>query len=329
MKMFRFAGLAVGLTVGLGISALTAAMPASAQSGAQNYPTQLVRIVVPFGPGSATDLLARAIADELSKKWGQQVIVENKPGIAGVTSVAKSAPDGYTLMLTSNGHTVAGVINKDIQFDPVKDFAGVTTVASIPLLVVASKELPAKNLKEFITLAKAKPGAYTFASPGLASTGFLANALFNYNAGINVVHVPYKSSPDCITAIIRNDAQIYFAPASVASELVKSDRVRALAVATPERIPSMPDIPTLAEAGVPSYLYDSWFALMAPAGTPAAIINKVNRDVVAILNVPEMKERLAKQGGVTVTTSTPQKLDEMMKADTTRFTELFKQAGIK
>jgi tripartite-type tricarboxylate transporter receptor subunit TctC len=312
----------VGLAAAFVLAAVTSGF---AQAG---YPNQTVRMVVPFGAGSATDMLARAISDELSKKWGQQVVVENKPGLAGTTSVAKSPADGYTLMLTSNGHTVAGLINKNIQFDPVKDFAGITTVASIPLLVIGSKELPAKDLKEFISLAKAKPGTYTFASPGLGSTGFLANALFNHAAGINVVHVPYKSSPDCITAIIRNDAQIYFAPASVASGLIQSDKVRAYAVATPKRIPSMPNIPTLQEAGVPSYLYDSWFAIMAPAGTPAAIIEKVNKDIVDILKTPEMQERLAKQGGVTVTSSTPKQLDEMIKTDTERFADLFKKAGI-
>lgn len=318
MKIIRNFGVAAALVLATATSGL-------AQTG---YPNQVVRMVVPFGPGSATDMLARAISDELSKKWGQQVVVENKPGLAGTTGVAKSPADGYTLMLTSNGHTVAGLINKNIQFDPVKDFAGVTTVASIPLLVVASKELPAKDLKEFITLAKAKPGGYTYASPGLGSTGFLANALFNYNAGIDVVHVPYKSSPDCVTAVIRNDAQIYFAPASIANELIQADRVRAYAVATPKRIPSMPNIPTLQEAGVPSFLYDSWFAIMTPAGTPAAIIEKVNKDIVEILKAPDMQERLAKQGGVTVTTSTPKELDQMIKSDTARFTDLFAKAGI-
>lgn len=318
MTFVRKLGLAAALV-------LTTVTSGFAQSA---YPSQVVRMVVPFGPGSATDMLARAISEELSKTWNQQVVVENKPGLAGTTGVAKSPADGYTLMLTSNGHTVAGLINKNIQFDPVKDFVGVTTVASIPLLVVASKELPAKDLKEFISLAKAKPGGYTFASPGLGSTGFLANALFNYNAGIDVVHVPYKSSPDCVTAIIRNDAQIYFAPASVASELIQADRVRAYAVATPKRIPSMPNIPTLQEAGVPSFLYDSWFAIMAPAGTPPAIIEKVNKDIVAILKRPDMQERLSKQGGVTVTTSTPKQLDEMIKNDTQRFADLFAKAGI-
>jgi tripartite-type tricarboxylate transporter receptor subunit TctC len=292
------------------------------------YPNQVVRIVVPFGPGSATDLLARAISDELSKKWGQQVLVENKPGLAGTTTVAKSPADGYTLMLTSNGHTVAGLINKNIQFDPVKDFAGITTVASIPLLVVANKEIPANTLQDFIALAKAKPGKYTYASPGLGSTGFLANALFNYSAGINLVHVPYKSSPDCVTAILRNDAQIYFAPASIANELIQAGRVRAYAVATPKRVPSMPNVPTLPEAGVPSFLYDSWFALVAPVDTPITIIEKINKDVVDILNAPEMRERLTKQGGVEVTSSSAKELDQMIRTDAERFANLFAQSWI-
>jgi tripartite-type tricarboxylate transporter receptor subunit TctC len=318
MKVVRTLGLAAAL-------ALASATAGFAQTG---YPKHVVRMVVPFGPGSATDMLARTISDELSKKWGQQVIVENKPGLAGTTGVAKSSADGYTLMLTSNGHTVAGLINKNIQFDPVNDFAGITTVGTIPLLIVASKEMPAKDLKEFIALAKARPGGYTFASPGLGSTGFLANALFNYDAGVDVVHVPYRSAPDCVTAIIRNDAQIYFAPASVANELVQADRVRAYAVATPARIPLMPDVPTLREAGVTNFVYDPWFAVMAPAGTPAAIIEQINKDIVAILSEPEVKERLAKQGGVTITTSTPRELDQMIKSDTERFAELFAKTGI-
>lgn len=310
----------------LGAAALGLALPGTAL--AQGYPNQSVKIVVPFSAGSATDILARIVADKLTEKWGQTVVVENRPGLPGTTGVAKGPADGYTLMLTSNGHTVAGLLNKGIQFDPVKDFAGVTTVASIPLLVLGSKESTAKDLKEFIAAAKAKPGTMTYATPGLGSTGFLANALFNYNAGIDLVHVPYKSSPECVTALIRNDAQLYFAPASVANELVQADRVRAYAVATSERIPSNPDVPTLKEAGVPSFVYDSWFGVMVPAGTPQAVIDKVNRDIVDILNNPEVRDRLAKQGGVTVKTSTAKEFDAMIKSDSERFADLFQKAGL-
>ena len=294
----------------------------------QGYPNQVVRIVVPFSAGSATDLLARAVADKLSEKWKQQVIVENRPGIAGTTTVAKSAADGYTLMLTSNGHTVAGVLNKGLQFDPVKDFAGITPIASVPLVLISNPDLPAKTVKELIELAKAKPGTMNFASPGLGSTTFIAGALFKDAAKIDVVHVPYKGAPESNMSVVRGDSQYYFTPANTASELVQSGKVRALAVATDKRVPTMPDVPTLKEAGLSGFSYDSWFGLMAPAGTPAAIIEKINKDVVEGLQDPALQDRMAKQGGVLVFTSSPKQFDEMIKSDTARYTKIFQDAGL-
>jgi len=173
---------------------------------AQNYPNQVVRVVVPFSAGSITDGLARILADKLAEMWKQQVIVENRPGLPGTTGVAKSPPDGYTLMLTSNGHTIAGAINKNIQFDPVKDFAGVSRVASVPLVAIVPPELPAKTLKEFIALAKERPGQLNFSSAGVASTSYLSAEIFKQDADINIVHIPYKGAPEATTAVIRNDA---------------------------------------------------------------------------------------------------------------------------
>jgi tripartite-type tricarboxylate transporter receptor subunit TctC len=310
---------------------LAAAAIGLASSGAaaqQGYPNQLVRIVVPFSAGSATDLLARTVAEKLGEKWKQQVIVENRPGIAGTAAVAKSAADGYTLMLTSNGHTVAGVLNKALQFDPVKDFAGITPVASVPLVLISNPELPAKTVKELIDLAKAKPGQLNFASPGLASTTFIAGALFKDAAKIDVVHVPYKGAPEANMSVVRGDSHYYFTPANTAVELVQSGKVRALAVASDKREPTLPDVPTLKEAGLPNFAYESWFGLMAPAGTPAAIVEKVNKDVVEALQDKAMQERMAKQGGVVVVTSTPKQFDETIKSDTARYTKIFTDAGI-
>jgi tripartite-type tricarboxylate transporter receptor subunit TctC len=314
-------------TGGLAIAALLTALSGAPAQG-QNYPNQVVRIVVPFSAGSATDILARAVADKLSERWSQQVIVENRPGVAGTTSVAKSAPDGYTLMLTSNGHTVAGVVNKNLQFDPVKDFVGITQVASVPLVLIINPDLPAKTVKEFIELAKAKPGALNFASPGLGSTTFIAGALFKTTAKIDIVHVPYKGAPESVTSVIRGDSHMYFTPANVGSELIQAGKVRALAVATAKRIPTMPDTPTLAEAGLSDFSYDSWFGLLAPAGTPPTIIDKINRDTIAILQRPELQEQLARQGGVTVVYSAPAQFDEIIKNDTARYGQIFKEAGI-
>jgi len=314
-------------TGGLAIAALLTALSGAPAQG-QNYPNQVVRIVVPFSAGSATDILARAVADKLSERWSQQVIVENRPGVAGTTSVAKSAPDGYTLMLTSNGHTVAGVVNKNLQFDPVKDFVGITQVASVPLVLIINPDLPAKTVKEFIELAKAKPGALNFASPGLGSTTFIAGALFKTTAKIDIVHVPYKGAPESVTSVIRGDSHMYFTPANVGSELIQAGKVRALAVATAKRIPTMPDTPTLAEAGLSDFSYDSWFGLLAPAGTPPTIIDKINRDTIAILQRSELQEQLARQGGVTVVYSAPAQFDEIIKNDTARYGQIFKEAGI-
>ncbi|MET0278642.1 MAG: tripartite tricarboxylate transporter substrate binding protein [Pseudorhodoplanes sp.] len=320
--MIRLARLGIGLVAA---AFILSNISAQAQQG---YPNQMVRIVVPFSAGSATDLLARAVADKLGEKWKQQVIVENRPGVAGTNSVAKSAADGYTLMLTSNGHTVAGVLNKGLQFDPVKDFAGITPVASVPLVLISNPELPAKSVKELIELAKAKPGTMNFASPGLGSTTFIAGAMFKDAAKIDVVHVPYKGAPESNMSVVRGDSQFYFTPASTAAELVQSGKVRALAVATGKRVPSMPDVPTLNEAGLPGFAYESWFGLMAPAGTPADIIEKINKDIVDGLKDAAMQDRMAKQGGVVVMTSTPKQFDEMIKTDTERYTKMFQAAGL-
>ena len=310
------------------LAAAALAVAGSSALAQQPYPSQVVRIVVPFSPGSATDLLARAIADKLGEKWKQQVIVENRPGIAGTTSVAKSPADGYTLMLTSNGHTVAGVLNKALQFDPVKDFAGITPVASVPLVLIVNPELPTKTLKEFIDHAKAKPGSLNFASPGLGSTTFIAGALFKDAAKLDLVHVPFKGAPEANMSVVRGDSHMYFTPASTAVELVQSGKVRALGVATDQRVPSMPDVPTLKEAGLPNFSYESWFGLMAPAGTPAAIIDKVNKDTIEALQDKAMQERMAKQGGVVVVTSSPKQFDQTIKSDTARFTKMFQDAGL-
>lgn len=296
-------------------------------SAQQPYPNQVVRIVVPFSAGSATDTLARALAEKLSEQWKQQVVVENRPGIAGTTAAAKSAADGYTLLLTSNGHTVAGVLNKALQFDPVKDFSGITQVATVPLVLILNPDVPAKTLQELIAYAKSKPGQLNFASPGLGSTTFIAGALFRDAAKLDIVHVPYKGAPESVTSVIRGDSHFYFNPANVSTELMETGKVRAIAVATAKRIPTMPNVPTLDEAGLKGFSYDSWFGLLAPAGTPKAIIDKVNADTIGVLRDPAMQGRLAKLG-ITVVTNAPADFDKIIQSDTARYGKIFTDAGI-
>ena len=315
----------------LGIAAVAAVLAAvvgeTPPAAAQAYPNKLVRLVVPFSAGSITDGLARILADKLTGMWKQQVIVENRPGLPGTTSVAKSAADGYTLMLTSNGHTIAGVLNKNIQFDPVKDFAGVSRVASVPLVAIVPPNSPAKTLKEFIALAKEKPGQLNFSSAGVASTSFLSAEIFRQSANINMVHVPYKGAPEAVTAVVRGDAQIYFAPIPSARNLGTAGKVRPLAINSAARVAQLPDVPTIAEAAVPGYKYESWFGVLAPAGTPPAVLAKVSQDIATVLKMPDVSEKLINQGSIPAP-NTPAEFNAIIKSDTERYGAILRAAGL-
>jgi tripartite-type tricarboxylate transporter receptor subunit TctC len=317
MRGLRLLGLASG-----------ALLAATSGALAQSYPTQRVTIVVPFTAGSITDGLARILADKLAELWKQQVIVENRPGIPGTTAVAKSAPDGYTLMLTSNGHTIAGAITKSLQYDPVKDFAGVTQVASVPLVAIVPPDLPVKTLKDFVDLAKQKPGTLNFSSAGVASTSFLSAEIFRQQANINLQHVPFRGAPEAVTAVVRGDVQMYFAPIPSSKDLSETNKVKAIAINSAKRVPQLPDVPTIAEAAVPDYKYDSWFAVMAPAATPRPIINKISQDIATVLKMPDVVDKLEKQGSIPVTNK-PEEFDVIIKNDTERYSKLLRDAGIE
>jgi tripartite-type tricarboxylate transporter receptor subunit TctC len=306
--------------------AVLVALFAAAPAFAQNFPTQRVTIVVPFGAGSVTDILARILADDLSKRWGQQVIVENRPGIAGTAGVAKAAPDGHTVLLTSNGHTVANLVSKTAPFDAVKDFAGITRICNVPLYLISHPGIPPRDLKSLIALAKEKPGTLNFSSPGLASTTFIAGALFRKTAGINIVHVPFKSAPDAVTAVVRGDAHMYFAPVNLSKEMAAAGKVIAIAAATAKRIPDMPNVPTFTEAGLP-FVYDSWFGMLAPAATPRPIVEKINRDVVASLKSAEVTAKFQAQFVIPLTDTTAA-FDKIIRDETANLAQVFKEAGI-
>jgi len=319
MTMFRIA-LKAGAALGV------ATILASAPAAAQNYPNQRVTIVVPFSAGSITDGLARILADKLADMWKQQVIVENRSGLPGTTGVAKAAPDGYTLMLTSNGHTIAGAINKSIQFDPVKDFAGVSRVASVPLVAIVPPDFPGNSLKDFIARAKEKPGSLNFSSAGVASTSFLSAEIMRQDAKIDMQHVPYKGAPEATTAVIRGDAQLYMAPIPSTKDLSGSGKVKALAINSAKRVPQLPDVPTIAET-LPEYKYESWFGVLAPHGTPQAILDKVSKDIATVLEMPDVKEKLLAQGSIPAPT-TPAEFDAINKSDTERYGKILKDAGV-
>jgi tripartite-type tricarboxylate transporter receptor subunit TctC len=311
----------------LGVAAMAAAgLISAAPVSAQNFPTQRVTIVVPFGAGSVTDILARILADDLGKRWNQQVLVENRPGIAGTAGVAKAAPDGHTILLTSNGHTVANLVSKTAPFNSVTDFAGITRICSVPLYLISHPGMAARDLKSLVALAKEKPGTLNFSSPGLASTTFIAGALFRKTAGINIVHVPFKSAPDAVTAVVRGDAHMYFAPVNLSKEMAAAGKVIAIAAATAKRIPDMPNVPTFTEAGLP-FVYDSWFGMFTPAATPRAIVEKINHDVVASITSATVNAKFLAQFVIPVTDTTAA-FDKINRDDTARLTQVFKEAGI-
>jgi tripartite-type tricarboxylate transporter receptor subunit TctC len=307
------------------VSLLASASVAFAQAPA--YPNKQVTIVNPFTAGSVSDLLARILAEKLSGLWKQNVIVENKTGIAGTIAAGKSAPDGYTLISTSNGHTIVGALNKDLPVDPVKDFAGITLIASVPVVLIVPPDLPVKNLKELVALAKEKPGTLNFTSAGPASSNYLAGEIFKQTAKIDIVHVPFKGTPEQLTSIMRGDTQMSLAFMGNALPFIQSGKVKALAIATATRNPALPDVPTFAEAGMPEYKYDSWFGFMAPAGTPPAIIKKINEDIASILKLPDVQQRWQTIGAVAVT-DTPAEFNAIIRADTERYGKLLKAAGI-
>jgi tripartite-type tricarboxylate transporter receptor subunit TctC len=312
---------------GLVLAAALVAAAGSAWAQPASYPTQMVRIVVPFSAGSITDGLARVLADKLAERWQQQVIVENRPGIAGTAYVAKAVPDGHTLMLTSNGHTIGAVVNKNLPYDPAKDFAGITEVAEVPQALIVPPDLPAKNVTEFIALARKSPGKMNFSSAGLASTSYLGAELFKQTAKIDIVHIPNKGAPEAVTSVMRNDSQLFYLGVNLAVELHQSGKVRAIAVSTAKRSPALPDVPTVAESGLPDYKYEAWFAVMAPASTPKPILNKVSEDIVRILQIPDVAEKLTRQG-VDIVHSTPNKFDAVLKADVERNSAILRAAGV-
>lgn len=310
------------------VVALASSSGANAQATADGaYPIRQVRFVVPLGAGSVTDVLARVLAEKLSQIWGQQVIVENKPGIPGIASAASSPPDGYTLLVNSNGHTIASVVNKNLSFDPAKDFVGITQLVSVPQTLIVPPDLPVRTVGEFIALAKQKPGQLNFGSLGVASAAFLGAQIFKHAADIDIVHVPYKGSPDAITSIIRGDSHLYYLTVNLAAELHIAGKVRAIAVSTPMRSRALPDVPTVAESGLPNYQFDSWFGMMAPAGVPTAILEKVQQDVAKVLRMPDVADRLTKLG-FNIVASSSADFDALIKSDTARNTAILRELGV-
>ena len=319
--MLRHHGLWVAVAVL--VAACSGAWAQAPSGDAAKYPDQMVRLVVPFSAGSMTDVLARVVGDKLAERWKQQVIVENRPGLAGTSSVAKATADGLTLMLTSNGHTVIASLNKNLSFDPSKDFVGVSQVATTPVILVAPPESDTKSVKDLIAAAKAKPGTFNFGSAGLGSTTGIAAVHFQQIADTNMVHVPFRGLPESQTAIIRGDTNMAFTFFNVGGDLIQSGKMRGLAVTGAKRLAGLPDVPTFKEAGLPQFEYDAWFGILAPAGTPKAIIAKASQDIAQVLQLADVKARFEPQG-VELKSSLPDTFDAVIKSDAERYGKIIK-----
>jgi len=310
------------------VFALLALAAGLAQS--QQYPTKVVRIIAPFAPGGGTDFIARLIAQKLTERLGQQVIVENKPGAGGnlgAEFAVKSAPDGYTLLLVAGSYTVNPSLYK-LSFDPVNDVTPIIQLSQGPFVVAVHPSVPANSLRELIQLARRQPDKLSYASAGAGSITHLASELFLDMAKIKIVHIPYKGTGPALNDTIAGSTQLIFGSVSTTLQFIKSGRLRGLAVTTPKRISALPDLPTVAEAGVPGYEVVLWHGLVAPKGVPRPIVDRLNREANEVLKAKDMGDLLATDG-VAPAGGTPDKFRAVIKADIERWRGVVKQADIK
>ena len=306
------------------------ALPAQTWAQAQGYPNKPIRMIAPYSAASATDILARVIGQKLTDAWGQQMVVDNRPGAGGgigTEMAAKSPPDGYTLVMGTNATFGINVSLYDkLPYDPIKDFAPVALVAYLPYLVLAHPSFPANSIPELLAMAKAQPGKLDIA--GGVSTAQLAAELLNSMAGIKLTYIPYKSTPPALTDVLAGQVLLLIADPAVALPHIRSGKLKALGVTTTRRIGLLPEVPTLAELGLPGYEVLAWWGVMAPAGTPKDIIAKLNGEILKILRMPDVKERLARMG-IEPASSSPEELAAYIQAEIPKWAKVVKAAGIQ
>jgi tripartite-type tricarboxylate transporter receptor subunit TctC len=307
-----------------------AALIAPAVSAAE-YPTRPIRVIVPFTPGSASDLLARMIGPKIAEAWGQQVVVDNRPSAGGTVAasiVATSAPDGHTLMLTSSAFAGAAALYDKLPYDSIRDFSGISLVAQTALALVVSPTLGPKSVKELVALAQAKPGQLNFGSSGIGSGTHYGGELFNLAAGIKAVHVPYRGTPEVITDTISGRMHYAMSPLLAAVPHVRGGRLMAVGVTSPQRLPMIPDVPTIAEAALPGFEYQGWFGVIAPARLPRPLIDRLSAEIVRIIALSDIQERISRDGS-TPKSSTPAAFDKLIRDEIATRTKVFKAAGAK
>jgi len=308
-----------------------AAVLSGAAMAQQDYPNKPVRIIVPFPAGGTTDILTRAIGQKLSEEWKQPVLVDNRPGGGaniGAEQAVRSPADGYTLFMASTIHSINASLYPAMTYDPVKDFTPITLVAETAQVLVIHPSVPANNLREFVALVKANPGKYNYSSAGNGSQPHLAAELFKTMTGTNLVHVPYKGGPPAMTDLIAGHVSASFATAPSAVPNVKSGKIKALGVSTTRRIPALPDVPTIAEAGVSGYEAIGYFGLVGPPGLPPALVERINAAVVRILKDPAMAKYLSEQGAEALT-STPAEYAALIRDEVSKWGKVVRESGAK
>jgi len=299
-------------------------------AGAQTYPSKPIKIIVPFTPGSATDVMARIVGERLNAAWGQPVVVENKPGAGGTIGIrdtARAEPDGYTLVLVSSGHAVNHVLYKDLGYDTLKDLASVAMLGSLPSVLIVPPTSPANTVKELVAMLKAKPGQYNYATAGVGSGAHVSTEKFNVAAGVRAVHVPLKGTPPILTETMGGRVEYAMVPAVSGMGPVRDGKVKPLAVTTSKRVAALPNVPTLGEAGFPAGESTFWLALLAPAKTPPEILAKVNAEVNRALSAPDVVERLARLGTEPMSMS-PAEADAFIRREYNELGGVMRAAGL-
>jgi tripartite-type tricarboxylate transporter receptor subunit TctC len=306
------------------------AAPAQTPS-ASSYPTKPIRLIVPFAPGGSTTIVARVLGNKLTESWGQQVIVDNRGGgntIVGTETLARAAPDGHTVILTSGAHVTLPSLYPKLPYDPIRDFAPVGGVFRGEFVLVLNPSVPANNLQELIALAKAKPDQLNYATAGAGAASHLAIELMNLRTGIKTQHIPYKGSGPAILDLVAGQVQMFMNSPLTLMSVIKQGKVKSIAVTGDTRVPALPQVPTFAEAGLPGFDVSPWFCMLAPAGTPKPIVTKLSNEIARILVLPDIQDFLVKQG-VASFSSTPEQLGALMKTDMAKWAKVIKAANIK
>jgi tripartite-type tricarboxylate transporter receptor subunit TctC len=321
----------IRVLAGVLIAAAALGVVAIDLAAAQKWPEKTVRIVTPFGPGGGTDIFARILAQRLSETTGQQFFVENRPGAGstiGTEFVAKAPADGYTFLMTSASFAFSPGLYPKLRYDSIRDFARVSQVVQVPHVIVVIPSLPVKDLQGLVKLARARPGEVLYASAGAGSAMHLAGALFGMVTKTQLTHVPYKGGGATVAAVMGGEATTAFNTLETVLALIRGNRLRALAVSTRERAPALPDVPTAIEAGFKDYEAIGWFGLMAPAGTPPAIVEQMSAEVAKAMSTPTIRERTTEQGATPVG-STPAQFERFVRDEIAKWTRIIQQAGIK